>query len=360
MPFNGFDIDFKSLRAHRGTEGLTFTFTLQRQVTPLMDVATLREIVDGFNNHCASLTPPIPVVGSGWIQLPTGAFAGVLWNTQNWDDVLQWLEVFTQGLGHGGAIRGGPAEHGPRDPRNVLRRTEPTVFCSYATSGEPDYLRWGVTHELGSRLSDQMADWVTMPRAKNFLTYETTTPVAETHLGLPLLEALERDTSSSVTATVELPERDLRRTARAMRGGLVSYFWWDEDLDWKRKRADLEQALLFSPADLRCGFVTRSYTGGWRSTFSPPWPHTTPSKLRYDIGSLRNRVPDACGMQVLTDGHLAQAHDLETWLIKKLAGGRCLVTHPNVDDWYADDVPPAELLESARNDFGSMILSQKT
>jgi hypothetical protein len=68
------------------------------------------------------------------------------------------------------------------------------------------------------------------------------------------------------------------------------------------------------------------------------------------------RVPDACGVQLLTEAHLARAHDLSNWTVTPVADGRYLVEARDLAAWYQTDQPSEDVVARAREDFGDMIL----
>lgn len=85
-------------------------------------------------------------------------------------------------------------------------------------------------------------------------------------------------------------------------------------------------------------------------------------------------VPDAHAVQILNDKHLARAHDLSGWHIETVSPGKHLVTARDLEPWFslrADqdhidfatmawrEIPPQEIADQARQDFGQMILRAK-
>lgn len=72
---------------------------------------------------------------------------------------------------------------------------------------------------------------------------------------------------------------------------------------------------------------------------------------------------DPCGVQVLTDQHLAKAHDLSDWTTTRLDEHHYLLEARDLTPWYAtprrryDPPDDLELLHQARTDFGDMILT---
>jgi hypothetical protein len=57
--------------------------------------------------------------------------------------------------------------------------------------------------------------------------------------------------------------------------------------------------------------------------------------------------------------HLANVHDLSRWTITDLGHGRHLVEHPDLAAWYANPYPEPDVVDQARRDFGSMILTKE-
>jgi hypothetical protein len=73
---------------------------------------------------------------------------------------------------------------------------------------------------------------------------------------------------------------------------------------------------------------------------------------------LTEYVPDAHGLQVLRDEHLAHARDLSAWTVTDLGEGRHLVEARDLAPWYTTPVPDPDVVEQARHDFGDMILTK--
>ena len=86
----------------------------------------------------------------------------------------------------------------------------------------------------------------------------------------------------------------------------------------------------------------------------------TEADVRYNRHLLTRYVPDAHGIQVLRDEHLANARNLRGWHITELGAGRHLVEANDLAAWYADELPDPDVVTSARNDFGEMLLTKET
>ena len=75
-------------------------------------------------------------------------------------------------------------------------------------------------------------------------------------------------------------------------------------------------------------------------------------------------VLEPCGMQLLTDDHLAHAGDLTNWRTTRLDAGTHLVEARELEPWFATplrqvDLLPNELLDRARYEFGDMVLTSE-
>lgn len=90
----------------------------------------------------------------------------------------------------------------------------------------------------------------------------------------------------------------------------------------------------------------------------PPLPSgiRAPS-YRYNRLLLNRLVPDARGVFVVTGRHLERATDVSSWSIEGLGDDRHLLIHPDLDAWYAQPEPDADMLTAARADLGSMIMT---
>lgn len=90
---------------------------------------------------------------------------------------------------------------------------------------------------------------------------------------------------------------------------------------------------------------------------------------RFRVRHLWSRfVPDANGIQILTDSHLDKARDLSAnWDVTELSPGRWLVQAKDLGPWYDDiddesarmeaDYVDVDVLRQARHDFGDMIIT---
>ena len=62
-------------------------------------------------------------------------------------------------------------------------------------------------------------------------------------------------------------------------------------------------------------------------------------------------------MQIVTDAHLQAATDLSNWEITRLGDNQHLVVARNLEDWYGQIHPSAEVLGRGREDWGGALLT---
>lgn len=129
---------------------------------------------------------------------------------------------------------------------------------------------------------------------------------------------------------------------------------------WRQRLEDYAETLRLVGPHLDVGFVQcgTGAHGGWDSldTGPPALPGTREYHFRDNRHLLLAQVPDARGMQVLTDRHLERAADLSGWSIEDLGAGRHLVLAADLDAWYGHGAPEPEVLAEARAAFGPMIV----
>lgn len=114
------------------------------------------------------------------------------------------------------------------------------------------------------------------------------------------------------------------------------------------------------PQPMDVAFVRPAYRGlaSFLSVDHPmPLPGLTEADIRYNKHLLAQYLPDAHGIQVVTDAHLERAHDLADWSVESLGHGRHLVTARDLEPWFAPHLPAPATLDRARTDWGAAIMS---
>jgi hypothetical protein len=105
--------------------------------------------------------------------------------------------------------------------------------------------------------------------------------------------------------------------------------------------------------------VHSGWVHGWVDLDSaqPTLAHIEEYHLRLNRDLWSSYVPDAHGIQVLTDAHLERAADLSSWEVVELPAGRHLVQARDLAPWFEPGPPPPEVLAVARREFGDMLLT---
>jgi hypothetical protein len=135
----------------------------------------------------------------------------------------------------------------------------------------------------------------------------------------------------------------------------------DEAMPWVERIDHLREVLLALPDRLDHAAVRPATVGGagwdgldFRQRLPPPLRERD---VQGHLHLLDRYAYDAHGVQVLTDAHLAKAHDLTRWSVTDLGHGRHLVEAPDLAPWYAAPLPEPTVVEQARHDFGAMLLT---
>jgi hypothetical protein len=134
-----------------------------------------------------------------------------------------------------------------------------------------------------------------------------------------------------------------------------------EPLPWRDQIVALRDAIIAIPelanlAFIRLGVTTSAY---WNVDVVQPLDGLSRSDVTHGKHLLADYALDAHGIQVLTDSHLAKAHDLSSWNITDLGHGRHLVEAPDLAAWYRHHLPSHSAVRKAREDFGAMILTKQ-
>jgi hypothetical protein len=135
-----------------------------------------------------------------------------------------------------------------------------------------------------------------------------------------------------------------------------------DHLRWEHRVEQLRAAVVGVPADTNHAFVRSAHRGALGITEVDtvvPLPGIREYHVRYNKHLHDEYVPDAHGIQVLTEAHVRRANDLSRWSVSPLESGRYLVEAPDLDRWYADATPDGQVLAQARKDFGPMLLTEE-
>jgi hypothetical protein len=284
-----------------------------------------------------------------------------------------WLDRFVAALERrsisGTALRASSVKR-PHMIAGMDQPLELTAYVSYEidlqvpNDSRLSFISWGVEEAATEDVCAHIAAWACDGGPKvlyglgNFsfwLSGATTAP-----------EMLRRDLEASVRVRLAALDLDAERGRQAKFGrlGTVRLQHLDRDLPWHERVEILRDVMATPPEHLNQAFIRpggRTSTD-WSSDIDTRLrlPRISGSGINYCAHLFDRYVPDAHGVQVLSDAHLERAHDLSTWTITDLGHGRHLVEATDLGPWYADGIPDAAVLEAARRDFGDMILSFQT
>jgi hypothetical protein len=126
----------------------------------------------------------------------------------------------------------------------------------------------------------------------------------------------------------------------------------DDTMTWQDRLAQVTRAMTAFPGDTDLAFIrhNKALTISWGDLAGarPALPHVKEYHVRYNRHLNGQYVPDAHGVQLLTDARLAHANDLSDWNVTPLGGGKHLVKAKDLQLWYANIDPEPETLAKAR------------
>ncbi len=287
--------------------------------------------------------------------------------------VRAWLDAFArhlQSLGLAGKVTAAPQVFFPEwmgvgidVPRQL------TALVSYRTEDlalvDADEQRraWHVRPALTAEIANAAAEWGRFDGADVYLMRNIhETRVKNPHVG----PALAGGAAKFAMARVAYLQPETHRAVWASLSplGRACYGVMDDTVSWSDRLAQVVRAMLAFPKDTDLAFVQYNnlLTLSWSalSTGRPALPYVREYHVRYNRHLNAQYIPDAHGIQLLTDAHLAHANDLSDWIIEPLDGGRHLVQAKDLEPWYAQIDPDPQTLAQARADFGGMIITPET
>lgn len=131
---------------------------------------------------------------------------------------------------------------------------------------------------------------------------------------------------------------------------------WQEHVDVLTRQVD-QHTNIIEYGFIRTGW---SVSVGWHAIIDRRPPRPPHVRGNYS-GTAReldaSRVPDAFAIQWLTDKHLANASNLDRWEVEQISGRLHRVTAQPLAPWFTDPEPAQDVMDRARTDFGSLILT---
>lgn len=216
----------------------------------------------------------------------------------------------------------------------------------------------GIAPDVTREIAEVAVDWARLdiPEAPYIRRDLFLARTSDERGAAELARAAQRSAGASL-AWVTRRRAEMRFISFSAMGGVVAQVF-DDEATWESQVGELVGLIraLADRLDLAYVRFSRPLSPSWASDPFPPNPvaHAEGSAARGP--RLRQTVvPDAYGVQVLTEAHLARAHDLSGWDVEDLGSGRFLVSHPRRESWYASPIPDQAVLARAREDFGAMI-----
>ena len=286
---------------------------------------------------------------------------------------VAWLHTFTTTLEAQGiagrlgttTFDAGPLWRGGFGPPGRL-----ALFTSVELA-DPEQTRirdviWNVDQHTTRTLADAATTWVDDAPGDRFLAVRThASPIGNfTPLTASMPDLIDTGRHFSISKGTRDPGEC--REFTTAKQGFAGYAIALEPRNWQREVDLLRQALLHTAPHLDLAFIRHSLQSrmyGWHDLqiADPPFPYCSDHlKLQANPRLHARYTPDAHGIQVLTDQHLDQAHDLSSWTITALGRGRHLVEAHDLTPWYATPTPDPATLATARADFGDALLHDDT
>lgn len=378
------DIDLRSLKRHsaKGPRGWVLRFVI---ASDLDGMSPEEQTLRGSASYVTAQLGPTgnTTYATQWV-LSTQGWVAVMQGQRDFDDAEEWLTAFAALFVRAeGKIIGGPRERS----RSVAHQHIVLAANLYLTTADMREVDrndhgwyWGVDETTTRYMCDQLRWWVHQPRATSGVATDAWHSFEAT--SLDHIDSFTEMVLSTSWLRLETEVRDPLRylTAEVRPQGKVGVQAVDPTLTWRDQLDQLSPVLTWTPPRTDYAYVRRAWgNGGPCSDDGQAWPHWDDidhARVQMYRPLLASFVPDAHGIQLLTDAHLDHAHDLTNWDITPLSGGRHLVAAKDLEAWFQPipgpnvndpvvrptDLLPADpdLIAEARADFGDMIITRRT
>jgi hypothetical protein len=235
-------------------------------------------------------------------------------------------------------------------------------FPARLASGFKTLAPWLSDHRLAESLGDWAADWVTAGADAAYLTRGMATfklPAQQIH------EQLARGPASSLV--LASADSGHARSVKFEVWGRVLVQIRDVDSCWEDRLSELREVMLTyarvcSYAMIRHAKLPAASAIDLLDVLPPRLPgggQAPRQYFRYRSDLDGQHVPDACGVQLLTDKHMQEVHDLSRWSTEQISPSRYLVSAVDLAAWFERDEPEERALEQARQDFDGAILTKQ-
>lgn len=330
------------------------------------DVALERiEAAGDAANDAASADPDLETRCYAATPCP-GGFAVEIGPVLNGNHVEAWVDHFAQALarlGVSGSLGGAPQActskiitNSPPVPTLFTRfRLAPTIATAPGSS--PDGVHWEVGAAQTRAVLERTVDWARTGPGKVTLSQGS----FDTVVGdLDLVAALTRALRGAGYGGLDVVDGRTQRARRAVLGPWAEAAYQAIGMPGDEMVDELRDLAIKLPPPLDYAFIRNGRAGLLGLTEIngvQPLPGIREPDVRYNP-HLRDRyLPDAHGIQIVTDAHLHAAHDLSAWTITDLGEGRHLVEAPDLAPWYGAPLPDPDVLARARADWAGALLT---
>ncbi|MFD0635856.1 hypothetical protein [Catenulispora yoronensis] len=298
-----------------------------------------------------------------WGAAPTASIAGVsvkLMDLSDLDAVAVWLEAFVGELRAGGLSGEIGATPLVRLPEWISQLAEPMV-TAYVALAAPAL---GVGAGAGGTADDwceRAVEWASEAGGEAYLSsagmnqLDTSKDVAA-HLSSVL--------RASSSGALRYADEGASRAAFVQIGpnGQAVYQVHDPSAPQTVQVERARAAIIAEAAQAHFAFVAptphQAYAWDARSRALPPLrPEVTAAALRGHAELWSRLVPDAHGIQLLTQEHMGLVSDLSQWTVIEVTPGRFVVEAPDLTEWLRPEGPANSTLDKARADFGRALAS---
>ena len=283
-----------------------------------------------------------------------------LWSS----DVHTWVHSVAENLGRRGVVGrvvGGLPEWGPPIMRGALPPAL-TLFARFGLPSTPEPFespRWRLDAAQTRSVVRVLLEWALTEPGSVFVTQNSFTMRVEDASGLQahVQSVLQRGGSVGIDVVDESADL-LRHATIGVRADCLF-----QVVGPARSQAlpELIRLARELPPPLDLAYIRIAHRGviamnGLDAV--QPLPGIRESHVRYNQHLLNRYVPDAHGVQIVSDAHLNAAHDLSTWTVKDLGQGRHLVAAADLAAWFRKPRPDSETLDQARADWAGAILTE--
>lgn len=353
--------------AFRGAEGPGSAYiALSRAITSANHAATSQWLSRGVQ----------AVIGGDPADTPQGPVSHVAVYTD--DALMAWVDhVAAQLSGEGwtGTLRPATRRHSPLQLHRKPLEAISAVLCIAGwgmREGRPRpqaHGAWRGNPSVSEELASWANDWTVSGPGATYLTQHMTTfKVGAADLPQLLATALTRDARGAISIT-HCRTTNWARRVNFDRSGRIEVEIRTSENNGQSPLDDLRAVLTHHAQRCEYALVRQAWMQAITSLGviqrRPPRlagsaTGMSPNSYYRERRHLDTvRVPDAYGIQLLTEEHLRHLRNPDSWSVKEVAPGRHLVEALDVSPWFADSEVSPSILTASRDDFRDLILTEE-